>query len=191
MDDLWRALMQKNGEATEKKEFYGKMWENTVLIGRRGGGLWTCRETLHVWRSYGNSWIYLGEYWCIPDWILSQNCRYALCLHNWSWLTGEEWKKNETIFHLFELGIRSFNKFYEIQTGGWPREILHVVKRRTIRKWELSNCGNFVNLRIKNFFVNQCRSKRYTMSKFYQKYIQWNAYNEYVIICRFFRRWCV
>ena len=59
--------------------------------------------------------------------------------------------------------LRSLNKFHEIQAGGWPRGILHVVKERTIRKWELNTCGNFVNLRTEDFFVDRCRSKIYKL----------------------------
>ena len=44
-----------------------------------------------------------------------------------------------------------------------PRNVLHVVKIRTISKWELITCNNFVNLTIKDFFVDECRSNIYTM----------------------------
>ena len=52
--------------------------------------------------------------------------------------------------------LGSLNKFYEIQIQGWPMEILNVIKRRTIRKWELNTCINFVKLRTEDFFVDQC-----------------------------------
>ena len=44
-----------------------------------------------------------------------------------------------------------------------PRKVLHVVKTRTIRKWELNTCVNFVNLTAKDLFVGRCRSNIYTM----------------------------
>ena len=50
---------------------------------------------------------------------------------------------------------------------------LNVVKRRTIIIWELNTCRNFVNLRTEDFFVDRCRSKIYTMWKYYQ-----NIYNK-------------
>ena len=53
------------------------------------------------------------------------------------------------------------NKFYEIKMRGWPRELLIVVKRKTVRKWELTTCRKFVNLRTEDFFVDQsCRMWR-------------------------------
>ena len=33
---------------------------------------------------------------------------------------------------------RSWSQFYEIQTGRWPREVLHAAKTKTIRRWELN-----------------------------------------------------
>ena len=47
----------------------------------------------------------------------------------------------------------SLSQFQEIQTGGWPREVLHMVKARTIKKWQLNTCDNFVNLGAQDFFV--------------------------------------
>ena len=55
--------------------------------------------------------------------------------------------------------LGGLNKFYEIQIQGWPREILNVIKRSTIRKWELNTRINFVKLRTEDFFVDQCRNK--------------------------------
>ena len=75
--------------------------------------------------------------------------------------------------------LGSLNKFYEIQTGGWQREILHVVKRRTIRKWELNTCGNFVNLRTEKYIVVKYIQRESSIK---------NIYIEYVIICRVFRK---
>ena len=43
--------------------------------------------------------------------------------------------------------------FHKIQTRGWLREHLHMVKTRTTRKWELNTGDNFVNLGIEDFFV--------------------------------------
>ena len=34
--------------------------------------------------------------------------------------------------------LRSSSQFYEIQAGGWQREVLHVAKTKTIRRWELN-----------------------------------------------------
>ena len=59
--------------------------------------------------------------------------------------------------------LGSSSQFHEIQIGGWPMEVLHMVKTRTIRKWKLNTCDNFVNLGTKNFFVGRHRSKIYTM----------------------------
>ena len=73
------------------------------------------------------------------------------------------------------LGI--LNKFCEIQTKGWLRKILNVANRTTNRKWELNTCRNFVNLRTDDSCVDRCRSKIYTMWKYYQN-IQQNIYNE-------------
>ena len=42
-------------------------------------------------------------------------------------------------------------------------EVLHVVKTRSIRKWELNVCNNFVNLRTEDLIVSRCRSKIHTM----------------------------
>ena len=50
-----------------------------------------------------------------------------------------------------------------------------MVKTRTIRKWELNTCDNFVNLGAEDFFVGRRRSKIYTMWKFCQKYIQYSG----------------
>ena len=47
---------------------------------------------------------------------------------------------------------RSSSQFYEIQTGGWPREVLHVAKTKAIRRWELNTSDNVMNLK-EDFFV--------------------------------------
>ena len=49
----------------------------------------------------------------------------------------------------------SSTQLYEIQTGGWPTEVLHVVKTRDVRKWELNTCDKFVNLRAEVLFVGR------------------------------------
>ena len=77
----------------------------------------------------------------------------------------------------------------KFETKGFPRKILSVAKTTTIRKWELNTCRNFVNLRTGDSFVDRCRRKIYTIWKYHQN-IQQNIYNEYVTICRVFRRWC-
>ena len=59
--------------------------------------------------------------------------------------------------------LGSLGQFYEIQIGGWPREVLHVVKTRTIRKLDLNICDKFVNLKTENFFVSLCFGNIYTM----------------------------
>ena len=68
-------LMKKNGEATEEKGSIVKCGENPSE-----GGSWTFPGTLHVWRSYRNSWIHPVNIWWMFDWILSQNCRNTLPL---------------------------------------------------------------------------------------------------------------
>ena len=57
--------------------------------------------------------------------------------------------------------LGSSSQFYEIQIGVWRKKVLHVVKTRTIRKWELNTCHNFANLRTEDFFVGRCRSEIY------------------------------
>ena len=47
--------------------------------------------------------------------------------------------------------LRRLSQFYEIQTGGWPREVLHVAKTKTIRRWELNTSDNLMNLRPEDF----------------------------------------
>ena len=59
--------------------------------------------------------------------------------------------------------LGSSSQFREIQPAGWLREVLYVVKTRTIRKWELSACDKFVNLRKEDFFVSRRHSILYTM----------------------------
>ena len=34
--------------------------------------------------------------------------------------------------------LRSSSQFYEIQAGGWQREVLPVAKTKIIRRWELN-----------------------------------------------------
>ena len=69
--------------------------------------------------------------------------------------------------------LRSSSQFCEIQTGGWSREVFHVIKKKTIRKWELNTSDLFMNLRTESFFVGRCRSNIYTLwIKYYQKYTQ-------------------
>ena len=58
-------------------------------------------------------------------------------------------------------GRSDFTKFkLEVGRG---KEVLHVVKTRTIRKWQLNTYDNFVNLRTKDFSVGRGRSKIYTL----------------------------
>ena len=45
---------------------------------------------------------------------------------------------------------------FKFKVGG---EILSVIKRRTIRKWELNTSTNFVKLRKKDVFVDQSLNK--------------------------------
>ena len=54
--------------------------------------------------------------------------------------------------------LRSSRQFYKIQNGGWPREVLHVTKRKTVRKWELNELNasdNFANLKAKVLFLGR------------------------------------
>ena len=51
----------------------------------------------------------------------------------------------------------SSNQFYEIEIRGWPREVFHVNKTRTITIWELNTCDNFVNVTMEDIFVGYCR----------------------------------
>ena len=101
---FWRTLMQKMGRQ-QKKEVV--RWNvGKIPFWMDGGWLWKFRGILHIWGSYGNCWIHLGEYWCMLDWILSQNCRNAPTLHIVDQLVRSE-KTYETLFYLFELGIRN------------------------------------------------------------------------------------
>ena len=50
----------------------------------------------------------------------------------------------------------SSRQFYEIQSGGWLKEVLHVTKTKTVRKWELNTSNNFMNLRAEDAFVGRC-----------------------------------
>ena len=52
--------------------------------------------------------------------------------------------------------LRSSSQLYEIQVRGWPGEVLHVTKTKTVRKWELNTSQEFMNLRAEDFFVGQC-----------------------------------
>ena len=116
-------------------------------------GLWKSCGTLLVWGSYGNNLNRFG-------WIL-KNYRNALCLHRVDQLVKSA--KKEMLFYLSELLI--------------------VVKRKTVRKWELITCRNFVNLRTEDFLVDQSCSKIYRMWKYYQNICN-NVSSEYVLICR-------
>ena len=69
--------------------------------------------------------------------------------------------------------LRNSIQFYEIQTG-WLREVLHVTKTQTIRKWELDISDDFINLRTEDFFVGRCRSNIYTLwIKYYKNIYKW------------------
>ena len=54
--------------------------------------------------------------------------------------------------------LRSPSQFYEIQSGGWPREVLHVTKTKTVRKWKSNTSDNSMNLRAEDFFVERCKN---------------------------------
>ena len=45
----------------------------------------------------------------------------------------------------------------------WSREVLHVAKTKTIRRWELNTSDICMNLRAEDFFVGRCRNNIYTM----------------------------
>ena len=64
-----------------------------------------------------------------------------------------------------EKGGRRYGcRFDEIQKEvDRGREVLHVVKTRTISKWQLNTYDNFVNLRTEDFCVGRRRSKIYTL----------------------------
>lgn len=118
------------------------------------------------------------------DWILSRKCRNPLTLHIVDQLVRSA--KNETLFYLPEPGIRR-----RLDGMIMYRRVCVSEKRKTIIKWKLSTCKNFVNLRTEGVFVELCHSKIYTMWMVCQKYIQYNIYNEDVIPCRVFSRWCI
>ena len=109
------------------------------------------------------------------DWIWSQNCRNKLLLHTVGQLVRSsklnamcisnqrsdiDWTEQSQIVkaRVFFRGLlskilRRLNQFHEIQTGGWSREVLNVVKTKPIRRLELNTSDNFMNLRAKDFFV--------------------------------------
>ena len=64
-----------------------------------------------------------------------------------------------------ESGGRCYGcRFDEIEKeGDRGREVLHVVKTRTISKWQLNTYNNFVNLQTEDFSVGRRRSKIYTL----------------------------
>ena len=95
--------------------------------------------------------------WCMFDWIFPQNCRNTLLLnivdqlvrtskYKKTFYVSELWIKHnrKDLYHTVKawesfpellpkiLGILS--QFYEMQTGGWRRELLYVVKTVTITK---------------------------------------------------------
>ena len=134
------------------------------------------KNIFHVRSSYENSSKDLGERLVHFDWIFPQNCRNTLLLHIVDQLVRTS--KYKKTFYLSELWIKhnrmdlyhtvkaweSFpellpkilgilSQFYEMQTGGWRRELLYVVKTVTITKWELNTCNDFMNFRLDDFFV--------------------------------------
>ena len=138
----------------------GSVYESLVRLSKCDSPMETVE---YVWRNI----------WCMLNWILSQNCRNTLTLHTVDQLVRST--NNEMLLYLSEEGFKhrlhgllpktleSLSQFYKIQTGGWPSEVLHEIKRRTIRKWELNTCDNFLNFRTEDFFVGRCRSKISTM----------------------------
>ena len=79
---FWRCLEGSN----EQMHFYGKMWRNIVW---GGVGMQKFCETLHVWPSYRNYWIHLGEY-LVHAWLgfITKIQKYIFFAYNWS--TSEE-----------------------------------------------------------------------------------------------------
>ena len=105
--------------------------------------------------------MYLGEYLVHSYWIWSQSCRYTFPLHTVDQLVKSP-KKLDAVYlsnresdivwmeeyqivktrvclrRLLSKFLRSSSQFYQIQVGGWPGEVLHVTKTKTVRKWELN-----------------------------------------------------
>ena len=52
--------------------------------------------------------------------------------------------------------LRSSCQFYEIISESWPREVLHVNKIKTVRKWELNTSDNFMSLMRRVFSLGLC-----------------------------------
>ena len=72
--------------------------------------------------------------------------------------------------------LRSSSQLWEIQSGSWPREVLHGAKTKTIKRWVLNTSDIFMNLRAENFFVGHI----YTMQiKYNKKYIHEDMYNAF------------
>ena len=115
--------------------------------------------------------------WCILDWIWSQSCRNTVLLHTVDQLVRNA--KNETVcvpnwgldkdrMELYQIVkarvclrgllpkiLRSSSQFYEIQSGDWPSVACD--QEKTVGKWELNTCDNFMNLRA-DFFVGRCNN---------------------------------
>ena len=116
-------------------------------------GFWKFRGTLHVWRSYRDCWTYLSEYLVYVSLnLVTKLQKYTPFAYSWS--ASEECKKWNVYIQAgirHRLGeervrfrgllseiLRSSSQFYEIQAGGWQREVLPVAKTKTIRRWELN-----------------------------------------------------
>ena len=84
--EIWIYLLFNSFEGSNE----GRQQKDEVIwwhLGKRrlrGSDLWKPRRTLHLWCSYGNCWIHLGEYLVhasLDYWILSSNSRNTLPWH--------------------------------------------------------------------------------------------------------------
>ena len=84
----------------------------------------------------------------------------AVCISNEGsdidWIEQYQTVKARVCFQvLLSKKLRSSSQLHKIETGVWPREVLHVAKTKTIRKWELNVSDIF--LIIFNFILSRNR----------------------------------
>ena len=64
-----------------------------------------------------------------------KRCVYIQLVSDITWMVRHQIVKVRVCFRgLLSEVLRSPSKFYEIQTGGWLREVLHVAQTKTIRQ---------------------------------------------------------
>ena len=160
--------MKKNWGDNRMKKLFSEMWGNTVWGA-------ACENSKRLF-MYDGSIETVEYFWvnvsCMLDlvtklqkytpfaysWSTSKECKKwnAVCISNQGsdvdWMERYQIVKARVCFQgLLSKILRRLSQFYEIQTGGWPREVLHVAKTKTIRRWELNTSDNLMNLRPEDF----------------------------------------